>query len=231
MSSKSIILSGILAVSLLILGCLRFHLPSLKEKYLQKVSVSKVETEKNETAEKNESKKFVSLKEVEKNLSLQTEEDNISKEIRKEIFTQIPSKEEAESNVTKEELLDSEKISEAFEVETEISQILFDNPIKFRFASASLTKESRKTLREIAEKLKELKNVEIEVAGYTDAKGDENFNKTLSLQRAESVRRYLIKRGVDKNIITAKGYGESNFIYDPNDKRNRRVEIHIKERK
>ncbi len=233
MSSRSVIFLGILAVSLLIVGCLWFHKPL----FMQDITVSQnnLPSVDSNKSEENKSSKFASLKELENNLTSDEteafEEDNITKEIRKTIFAEVPTTDEKKESEGLEDKNDSFINQEIFEVENEISQTLFDNPIKFQFASASLTPQSRKVLKEVAKKLKQLTNIEIEVAGYTDSKGDESFNKTLSLQRAKSVRRYLIKQGVDKDIITAKGYGESNFIYDPKDKRNRRVEIHIKERK
>lgn len=49
----------------------------------------------------------------------------------------------------------------------------------------------------------------IAINGYTDSDGDESYNKALSLRRAESVKRFLIKNGFpSKQIVTVKGNGE-----------------------
>ncbi len=210
MSSKSIIGLGFLALITLIAVCLWWHLPKL--------------TKTAKTEEKKPAMEIVVTQDgntlAEENKSVTEKEDNITKEIRKALL------EQNETNQT-----DSfENDKELKNIADDINRTLLDEPIKFQFSSASLTPKSKKVLRKIAVDLKSLKDVEIEVAGYTDAKGDQYFNKTLSLQRAKSVKRYLIRQGIDEKIITAKGYGESNFLYEKNDNRNRRVEIHLKER-
>jgi len=52
----------------------------------------------------------------------------------------------------------------------------------------------------------------IEVSGYTDNIGSKSYNKKLSYQRARSVLEYLIKKGVGKDLLIAKGYGEENPV-------------------
>ena len=61
--------------------------------------------------------------------------------------------------------------------------------------------------------------------------GQETANKNLSQQRAESVRNYLIKKGITQNRIAALGNGSSNPVAsnDTEDgrKKNRRTEVHV----
>jgi outer membrane protein OmpA-like peptidoglycan-associated protein len=73
--------------------------------------------------------------------------------------------------------------------------------------------------------------LKLQVEGYTDTVGGDTYNQTLSENRANSVRAYLIKQGIDPSAITAIGYGKSNPVAD-NDtaagrQQNRRVEIII----
>ena len=56
-------------------------------------------------------------------------------------------------------------------------------------------------------------DLSIEVAGHTDARGPDAYNLDLSRRRAETVRRYLLDRGVT-NVLTARGYGEREPIAD-----------------
>ena len=49
----------------------------------------------------------------------------------------------------------------------------------------------------------------IEIGAHCDYKGDDQYNQRLSQQRAESVVDYLIKHGIKKDRLTARGYGES----------------------
>lgn len=111
----------------------------------------------------------------------------------------------------------------------EINTLLANNPISFEYSSSAISASSKETLITISDILLGLEHVSVEVAGHTDARGEEAYNKRLSQQRADSVRKFLIKLGVRKNIIKAVGYGEEYPIGDPEDIINRRVEIHLKE--
>jgi len=69
------------------------------------------------------------------------------------------------------------------------------------------------------------------VAGYTDYIGSNEYNLKLSVRRANSVKKYLLKRHVPASSITITGYGEENPIA-PNEtpegrQKNRRVEFQI----
>ena len=71
----------------------------------------------------------------------------------------------------------------------------------------------------------------VEVAGHTDSDGSATANLSLSDRRANTVRDYLIQRGVNPNSITARGYGESQPVADNESAEgkaeNRRVELRI----
>ncbi len=115
------------------------------------------------------------------------------------------------------------------EAAKKINRILQDNTITFDYRSSSISKESKKTLDEVIDILFGLDEITIEVAGYTDSKGDAIYNKVLSQKRADSVANYLVESGIRSSLIKSVGYGEENPIADPKDIVNRRVEIHIKE--
>ena len=96
--------------------------------------------------------------------------------------------------------------------------------------SANPTKKSRKTISNIANILKEYKNIKIEVAGHTDAKGKKAFNMKISQERAKSVKKVLISLGIDEKRVSSKGYGESKPLVKNNagySILNRRVEFNI----
>jgi outer membrane protein OmpA-like peptidoglycan-associated protein len=65
------------------------------------------------------------------------------------------------------------------------------------------------------------------VAGHTDATGNAGYNRQLSLRRAESVKRYLVARGVNPARLESAGYGKDRPLTpaDPDNPANRRVEI------
>jgi outer membrane protein OmpA-like peptidoglycan-associated protein len=104
----------------------------------------------------------------------------------------------------------------------------------FDTAKSSIKSESNSLLDEVASVLNAHPELlSIEVAGHTDSQGNDSFNLNLSQGRAEAVRTYLIKQGVDAGRLVAKGYGESKPIAsnDTDDGRaeNRRVEFVILE--
>jgi outer membrane protein OmpA-like peptidoglycan-associated protein len=65
------------------------------------------------------------------------------------------------------------------------------------------------------------------VAGHTDAKGSAQYNKQLSLKRAEAVKHFLVTKGIDAGRLDTVGYGSDHLLAAdrPEDPSNRRVEI------
>ena len=86
--------------------------------------------------------------------------------------------------------------------------VLIDN-IFFDSNSANLRAESAASLQELVQLLTDNAGVTIEIGAHCDYKGDDAYNSRLSQQRAESVVDYLIKHGIRKDRLTARGYGES----------------------
>ncbi len=94
--------------------------------------------------------------------------------------------------------------------------------------------DSFELLDQVAQVLTEMPALHVEVQGHTDNAGSKAFNTTLSQQRAESVRRYLIDHSVDGKRLLAKGFGPNVPLASNTSERgraqNRRVEFHILER-
>jgi outer membrane protein OmpA-like peptidoglycan-associated protein len=57
-------------------------------------------------------------------------------------------------------------------------------------------------------------NLKVQVEGYTDSTGTPAYNQTLSENRADSVRNFLVQNGVQQGGVTAQGYGATNFVAD-----------------
>lgn len=81
--------------------------------------------------------------------------------------------------------------------------------VNFEFDSAQLTAESRPVLDEVAADLKKYPRLKVELQGHTDSKGSDAYNLKLSDRRAQSVRDYLVTKGVGEQQLVAKGYGEA----------------------
>lgn len=86
--------------------------------------------------------------------------------------------------------------------------VLIEN-IFYEYNKAKLTSASTKALNELIQLLKDNPHVTIELSSHCDYVGSTGFNKRLSQRRAESVVQYLIKGGIDKERLRAKGYGKS----------------------
>ena len=149
--------------------------------------------------------------------------DNLTPLLKEEVI-----KEEIKAQTAHEELVTPSHLSRD-EAAEKINNIIRGNTITFDYRSSKISKESKKTLDEVIDILFGLDNVTIEVAGYTDSKGDSVYNKVLSQKRADAVGAYLVQSGIREKLIKSVGYGEENPIVDPKDIVNRRVEIHLKE--
>lgn len=102
--------------------------------------------------------------------------------------------------------------------------------IFFELGSAILKEDSKKELDKLVEIMKNSEIV-IELGGHTDSIGSDEANQNLSQQRVESVKTYLIEKGIATNRLVAVGYGEK-YPVAPNAtpegrQLNRRVEVKI----
>ena len=101
--------------------------------------------------------------------------------------------------------------------------------IQFEVNKADLKESSIPTLNEIVDALNAQSGLNIEIQGHTDSTGAHDYNVGLSQRRAQSVRNYLISKGIDPSRMTSKGYGPDRPIASNTTKegraRNRRVEI------
>lgn len=80
--------------------------------------------------------------------------------------------------------------------------------IFYDFNKATLREDSKEGLDELVDLLKVNPNVTIELSAHTDRKGTDEYNDDLSQRRAETVVDYLIRNGIEKERLTAKGYGK-----------------------
>ena len=105
------------------------------------------------------------------------------------------------------------------------------NNIQFEFAKATLLPESFEDLDRLVELMNDASTLVIEIAGHTDDVGSDSENMKLSQKRAESVREYILSKGITTERIEAKGYGESKpLVSNKTDKDraiNRRVEFRV----
>lgn len=104
--------------------------------------------------------------------------------------------------------------------------------IHFEFNSFALTADSESGVQMLFDFLQRNPNLNVELAGHTDDIGKDNYNRKLSADRAEVVRKALISKGINEKRLTAKGYGATKPLVtnDSDEHRalNRRTEIIIR---
>lgn len=117
------------------------------------------------------------------------------------------------------------------EVYFEMSKSFTLDNVYFDTGKSSLRTESYKELNELVDLMKRKPTLKIEIGGHTDNVGNDNDNLELSQARADAVKQFLIKKGIEANRITAVGYGEALPIADNGTaegrQKNRRTEVQI----
>jgi OOP family OmpA-OmpF porin len=106
--------------------------------------------------------------------------------------------------------------------------------VKFETNSDVLLTNAAILIEDAARTLVKNPSLRVEVAGYTDDRGDAAYNQGLSERRAKTVRDYLVTIGVDEDRLTWRGYGENDPIADnatpEGREQNRRVVLRIIDR-
>lgn len=116
---------------------------------------------------------------------------------------------------------------------SDLNELFQLEPIQFATGSAEILPESVPTLNNAIGILSGAPaGSEVEVGGHTDSVGSAESNQALSEARAQSVQAYLTDGGVDADILSATGYGETELLNDPDETdeqkaENRRIEFKI----
>lgn len=103
--------------------------------------------------------------------------------------------------------------------------------LQYETGKSSLQPESLADLERLANLMREHPDLALEIFGHTDNVGNAQTNLSLSQQRADAVADYLVRRGIPKERIFARGFGERYPLASNNTPEgrmeNRRVEIHL----
>jgi len=104
--------------------------------------------------------------------------------------------------------------------------------IYFDFDKATFKTESYTELNKLEAMLAQNSGMMVEIAGHTDAVGTKEYNQGLSLRRAQAVKTYLTKKGIDARRVKPVGYGKSKPLASNDDEQggrelNRRVEFKV----
>jgi OOP family OmpA-OmpF porin len=111
--------------------------------------------------------------------------------------------------------------------------MVFEAAVLFDFNKSDIKPAGKEKMKEYREKVRaEMSSAsKVMVTGHTDNVGTEEYNKKLSVRRAEAVRDYLISLGVDPAKLEVAGEGEAKPVADNSTAagraKNRRVEIEV----
>ncbi len=123
--------------------------------------------------------------------------------LQKEVLQQEPTSSE---NVNQKETVDKAETRVAEQNIKESAKVTFP-VIYFTFNSIDIQQNEETKLNAILKTLKENPNMKVTVTGWCDTKGSVAVNKRISRQRAEAVKTWLAKNGIEANRITAIGNG------------------------
>lgn len=115
--------------------------------------------------------------------------------------------------------------------QSKLIKMLSTFSIQFEFASADISTDSLEALDKLTAVVAQCGDQRFSISGHTDNTGSPEANLKLSQARANSIKNYLISKGVETNRVNAVGYGETQPI-DANDsdagrQNNRRIEITV----
>lgn len=112
-----------------------------------------------------------------------------------------------------------------------VEKIEIPEKIQFDTGKATILKRSHTVLDGVVKVMQDRPTIKVQVEGHTDSVGEADKNRVLSQQRAESVVKYLVSKGIDASRLAAKGFGPDKAVAsnDTSEGResNRRVEFTI----
>ncbi len=85
-------------------------------------------------------------------------------------------------------------------------------PIYFDFDKDKIRPDAEIELAKILAAMREYPQLIIHIESHTDSRGNDNYNMQLSERRAQSTLKWLIEKGIDKDRLSARGYGESQLV-------------------
>ena len=110
-------------------------------------------------------------------------------------------------------------------------KVTFAADVLFDFDKAVIKPEGKSKLDDISNKARGV-NLEVVIAiGHADSVGSDAYNQRLSVRRSESVKAYMVSKGIEPNRVYTEGKGEKQPVADNKTRdgraKNRRVEIEV----
>ena len=90
-------------------------------------------------------------------------------------------------------------------------------PIYFEYDKSNITQEGAFELDKLVQVMKNNEKMVILAKSHTDNRGTDKYNERLSDRRAKSTLEFMVKNGINRTRLTAKGYGETQLVNDCKD--------------
>jgi len=103
---------------------------------------------------------------------------------------------------------------------TTTEKVTFATTVNFDFDKSAIRPDAQSKLDELIGKVKDVVLEVIIAVGHTDRIGTDEYNQKLSVRRAESVKAYLVSRGIQANRVYTEGKGEKQPVTRPDECRN-----------
>ncbi|MBS7253612.1 OmpA family protein [Flavobacterium branchiicola] len=95
---------------------------------------------------------------------------------------------------------------------TDLAKVFGIELIYFDLDKYNIRPDAALDITKVIEVMKEYPTMKVEVASHTDSRASKAYNLTLSQKRAKSTLEFMVKSGISRDRLTAKGYGESKLV-------------------
>ena len=94
----------------------------------------------------------------------------------------------------------------------DLAKVFEIKEIKFDYNKADIRSDAAVELTKIVEVMREYPKMKIDIRSHTDSRGADSYNLKLSDRRAKATLEWIVKQGIDKKRLKAKGYGETRLV-------------------
>jgi len=100
----------------------------------------------------------------------------------------------------------------AVEKGMDLAKVFEIKEIKFDYNKANIRPDAAVELTKIVEVMREYPKMKIDIRSHTDSRGADSYNLKLSDRRAKATLEWMVKQGIERKRLTAKGYGETQLV-------------------
>ena len=94
----------------------------------------------------------------------------------------------------------------------DLAKVFEIKEIKFDYNKADIRPDAAVELTKIVEVMREYPKMKIDIRSHTDSRGADSYNLKLSDRRAKATLEWIVKQGIDRKRLKAKGYGETRLV-------------------